>query len=378
MRGSRIVIPTDMQAEVLSQLHASHQGISKSRLRAKQSVWWPGMSVDLEKVVRSCAECSKYQPPRHEPLLSTPMPSLPWQRIGSDLFEWKGVNYLLLVDYFSRWIEIAKLEQATSSCVIGHMQSIFARYGIPEVVVSDNGPQYSSEMFSQFARDYGFKHTTSSPHYPQANGEAERAVKTVKAMLQKAKDPYLALLAYRSTPTAVGYTPSELLMNRKLRTTVPIVTELRLPKVPNYLEVVERDLVEKQKQTKNFNQRHAAKELPVLLPGDTVYVRDRASSGVVLNEENTRSYAVQTEDGTYRRNRRQLVQTPQGVDNSPSRSIELDHESQRNSNDQIDGTDLSTETKTYSTRLRSGKNLKPPERFDNSWNNLVKGGCSDK
>ena len=138
---------------------------------------------------------------------------------------------LLIVDYFSRWIEIAKLQPATSSSVIGHTQSIFARYGIPEVIVSDNGPQYSSEVFSQFARDYSFEHVTSSPLYPQANGEAERAVKTVKALLQKAKDPYLALLAYRSTPTVVGYTPSELLMNRKLRTTIPISRDLRIPKV---------------------------------------------------------------------------------------------------------------------------------------------------
>ena len=156
MRGSRIVIPTSLQAEVLAQLHASHQGISKRRQRARQSVWWPDMSADLEKMVRSCSECAKKQSPWPEPLLSTPMPTLPWQRIGTDLFNRKGANYLLLIDYFSRWIEIPKLEQATSSCVIGQMQSIFARYGIPDVIVSDSGPQYSSEMFLQFARDYGF------------------------------------------------------------------------------------------------------------------------------------------------------------------------------------------------------------------------------
>ena len=310
MRGSRLVIPSEMQAKVLTQLHASHQGISKSRLRARQSVWWPGMSADLEKVVRSCTECAKNNPPRPEPLLSTPLPTLPWQRVGTDLFEWKGATYLLIVNYFSRWIEIAKLQPATSSSVIGHMQSIFTRYRIPEVIVSDNGPQYSSEVFSQFARDYGFEHVTSSPHYPQANGEAERTVKTVKALLWKAKDPYLALLAYRSTPTAVGYTPSELLMNRKLRTTIPISRDLRIPKVPDYSDVVKRDSKEKQRQAKNFNQRHTARELPVLEPGADVYLPDKDRNGTVVNETATRSYIVQTDEGAYRRNRRQIIPIP--------------------------------------------------------------------
>ena len=267
MRGSRLVIPADLQAEVLHRLHSSHQGIARSRGRAKESVWWPGLSKQMEEVVRKCPECIKNQPPSTEPLLSTPLPSLPWQRVATDLFEWEKSNYLLNVDYFSRWIEISRLEQTTSNCVINHIRSIFARYGIPEVVVSDNGPQYSSDLFKQFAKEYGFSHVTSSPHYPQANGEAERAVKTVKNLLKKAVDPYLALMAYRSTPLSLGYTPSELLMCRKLRTTVPISRELRKPHVPNYSAITERDRREKRRQTQNFNSRHRATELPSLEPG---------------------------------------------------------------------------------------------------------------
>ena len=240
MRGGRIVIPRDLQSGVLRQLHSSHQGISKSRERAKQSVWWPGLSKQLEETVQKCPVCIKFQIPRAEPLLSSEIPRLPWQKVGTDLFEWEKSNYLLVVDYQSRWIEIVRLPQTTSRSIVNHMSSIFARYGIPELVVSDNGPQYSSDCFKEFARTYGFQHVTSSPHYPQANGEAERAVQTIKGLLKKSPDPYLALLAYRATPLALGYTPSELLMGRKLRTTVRMIRELRKPAVPNLEEVAER------------------------------------------------------------------------------------------------------------------------------------------
>ena len=138
-----------------------------------------------------------------------------------------------MVDYYSRCIEIALLKRTTATEVIAHMKSIFARHGIPKLIVSDNGPQYSSEEFPKFMREYQCQHVTSSPLYPQSNGEAERAVKTIKGLLKKEGDPYLALLSYRATPLQIGYSPSELLMGRKLRTTVPTTREQLIPRVPD-------------------------------------------------------------------------------------------------------------------------------------------------
>ena len=86
-----------------------------------------------------------------------------------------------MIDYFSRYIGIAKLSSTSSNAVITHLKSIFARHGIPQYVMSDNGPQFSADVFSTFSNDYGFTHITKSPQFPQSNGEAERAVKTVKA-----------------------------------------------------------------------------------------------------------------------------------------------------------------------------------------------------
>ena len=105
-----------------------------------------------------------------------------------------------MVDYFSRYPEVVQLRSTTSGAVISHLKSVFARHGIPEVVRSDNGPQYASKEFSEFAQSYGFQHITSSPKYPQSNGQAERMVQTVKQLLRDSEDPYLAILSYRATP----------------------------------------------------------------------------------------------------------------------------------------------------------------------------------
>ena len=252
--------------------------------------------------MRDCPKCIKFRVQRAEPLIPSTLPSLPWQKVGTDLFEWDRNTYLLIVDYYSRWIEIAKLTGLTAHSVINHTKSIFARYGIPETVISDNGPQFSSDAYAQFAREYGFKHSTSSPNHPQGNGEAERGVQTIKNLLKKEGDPYLALLAYRSTPLEIGYSPSELLMSKKLRTTVPMTVSQRKPKTPDFSRVVARDKQLKQRQKVNHDAHHGVRELPVLIPRESVWVTDREEAGEVIEETATRSYTVETPGGQFRRN----------------------------------------------------------------------------
>lgn len=142
-------------------------------------MWWPELSMQLENTVKSCQECLRNTTQGSEPLCPSALPQLPWQKVGTDLFEWSNSTYLLTVDYFSRWIEIARLSNQTSEKVILHTRSMFAGHGIPELV-SDNRPQFSAELYAEFARQYGFEHITSSPNHPQCNGEAERAVKNIK------------------------------------------------------------------------------------------------------------------------------------------------------------------------------------------------------
>ena len=130
--------------------------------------------------------------------------------MGTDLFYSQSVDYLLVVDYFSHYVEVAALRKnKTAPEIIRALKAIFARNGIPEKVRSDNGPPYDSQEYSHFAREYGVQIAPSSPRYAQSNGEAERAVQTVKNILKKEKDKEIALLAYRSTPLSNGYSPQQ-------------------------------------------------------------------------------------------------------------------------------------------------------------------------
>lgn len=151
------------------------------------------MSAQIAQKVKECPECSKEFRKPYEPLLPSELPQYPWQKVGTDLFHFKDKEYLLVVDYFSRYIEIARLTNTTS---IFALKKIFSRHGIPEQVRSDDGPQYASQEFRDFASSYNFKHSTSSPHHPQSNRLAERTIKTVKKMMLKSEDPFCS---YRST-----------------------------------------------------------------------------------------------------------------------------------------------------------------------------------
>ena len=263
MRGSRIVISASLRLEMLDRIHTGHLGITKCRERAKQSVWWHGLSRPLEELAKNCSECRKTTVQKSEPLIPSTLPKLPWQRVATDLFELKGRVYLL-IDYFSRYIEVARLDRTTAGDVILHTKADFARHGIPEMVVSDNGPQFSSEAYASFARQYGFEHVTSSPRYPQSNGESERAVQTVKNLVKKDGDAYLAMLSYRSTPLRCGFSPAELLMAWKLRTTVPMTRASLKPAVPARRESEERY---KRQQQSNYDHHHGVRPLAPLAQG---------------------------------------------------------------------------------------------------------------
>lgn len=132
-----------MRNDVLIKLHEGHQCVVKCRERAQQSVWWPGLSQQLNEVVLNCRACRQERQNHREPLMPSPYPGKPWQNCGADLFMQGSKTYLLVVDYTSSYVEIALLTPTRSKDVIHHLKSIFARHGICETLVPDNGPQFS-------------------------------------------------------------------------------------------------------------------------------------------------------------------------------------------------------------------------------------------
>ena len=200
--------------------------IVKCKRRARQSLYWPGITNDVAEMCKSCNLCMMYQyqqPP--EPLTQEHQKS-PWHKVASDIYTLAGKDYLLVVDYFSNYPEVMPLGSKTARSVIDAMKSIFSRHGIPVEHTSDNMP-FTSFEFKQFAAHYGFNLTPTSLNHPNSNGKAEKGVQIVKRMLTKCyearEDPMLALLNYRSTPLSCGKSPAELLMNRQLRNRLPQV-----------------------------------------------------------------------------------------------------------------------------------------------------------
>lgn len=170
-KGTRLVIPSALQNDVLTKLHKVHQGVVKCKERTQQALWWPGLSQQMNGLVLKCRTCIKECTNHTEPLIPSHLPERPWQRLGADLFTLKSTTYLLVVDCFSRYAEIANLSLTNSADVVVHLKSIFARHGVPEVLLTDNGPQFPGRPLSNFAAEYGFCHATSSPAAERSDGE---------------------------------------------------------------------------------------------------------------------------------------------------------------------------------------------------------------
>ena len=316
-KGERVIIPNSQKQTILDQLHYAHQGVEKTKLRARDSVYWKQINQDIEKLVKSCPICQEHQPSQQkETLRPHEIPQRPWEVLGTDLFHFQGAEYLLVADYYSKYFVVRKLGQNTSSStVIRALKQILAEHGIPLKIISDNGPQFSAAIFKQFAEQWSFHHITSSPHYPKCNGFIERHVQTVKAALTKAQqakaDPDLALLCLRTTPISSNLpSPMEILTGRKAMSNIPTKLTSQQPEDNIRQELRQRQLTQKMQYDRT------ARDLSPLIPGQQIRHQDHTGKwreGEIMRQcEEPRSYIIRTPQGQeLRRNRVQLRDIPQ-------------------------------------------------------------------
>lgn len=304
--NNRLIVPSNFRKYFLQLFHETHTGIVKTKMIVKKYFYWPGLMSDIESYISGCSLCLKYSRSNtQDPLINHNIPEIPFNKVGIDIAEHAGQSYLILIDYFSKWLEIIKLNTKTSSEVIKKLKNVFSRNGIPAIVITDNMPFNSFEL-KCFAEEWKFQICTSSPHHPKSNGMAEKGVHIAKNMLKKAweerKDIQLYLLNYRNTPLAgLNVSPAQLLMNRNLRTKLPVQQEFFKPEiVQNH---VYEKMMENQKTQKTYYDHRSRQNNMLYERGENVLVQNVHNrlweNGVITEKLNQpRSYMVKmSKDG---------------------------------------------------------------------------------
>eukprot|EP00731_Ephydatia_muelleri_P009993 Em0005g579a len=311
-KGGQVVVPLELRGQILQRLHMSHQGTESTLRRARDSVYWPGMTEDVKRVCSQCTVCEMDSPalPK-EKHLAHYIPQKPWVKVGIDLFRFKGKDFLLIVDYLTDYFEISALKSTIAIVVVDAIKEQFSRYGIPVTVQTDGGPQFIAREFREFAKGWEFQHTMSSPYNSQSNGKAESAVKIAKKLLRRSKDPFWALLEWHNTPTVgLDSSPSQRFLARRTRGAVPIATDKLVPKVQ---DDTWRKKVHQQEGIQD--RTNSRRDHPPLQVGQPILVQDMLAKktqwnrGMCVDKLSDKSYVVDVDGQVLRRNRRFLKQT---------------------------------------------------------------------
>ena len=275
---------------------------------ARIHVWWCRIDKDIKQLVRECSAC---QSVRNAPSTTYfhpwAWPDGPWKRVHVDFAgPFQGSMFMVLVDAYSKWLKVVPMASTTTEKTLEVLRSMFARYGLPDQIVSDSGPQFTSTEFEVFVKRNGVKHIQTAPYHPAPNGEAERFVQTFKHSLKASKNDAgtlnekLCRLRYRNTPSSTtGVTPAELFMRRPLKTRLDLLRPQLRSKV-----------VRKQADQKQRHDAHSCdREFDV---GERVLARNLREGpkwllGTILERTGPVSYRVQVGDQVWRRHTDQLL-----------------------------------------------------------------------
>ena len=304
--GCRVIIPKPLRKRVLEELHNGHIGVTRMKMLARSFFWWPNLDKEIEEMVRGCNMCNRnHSSPPAATLHAWEYPSGPWERIHLDFAgPFLGKMFLIVVDAFSKWLEVEMLNSSTSAITVSRLRRIFALHGLPQVVVTDNGPAFIGPEFLEFMEKNSIKHLRSAPYHPSSNGQAERMVRSFKEAMKCLQEGDIGtklsrlLFSYRTTPSSVtGKSPAELLFNRQLRTAFDLLKPAKDS---------EDRKIRKEMQKSNKNIRGFAKQ-------DLVWARnfgqgDKWVAGVVFRKLGSVDYEILLSDESKKKCHRHIDQ----------------------------------------------------------------------
>lgn len=313
-KSHKILIPTKLRKDMLKHIHGTHFSYEKCIKRAKDFLFWPNLNNDVKEYITNCVSCAVHQrKPNELPIINKQIPTYPFEIVASDLFQFMGKDYMVVTDSYSGFIEFKKLKNTSTKIVIAVLKELFAKFGIPRVLETDNGPQYVSQEFKEFVKKWKFDHVTSSPYHPRGNGLAERAVQTVKNILRKChyekSDAHLAMLHFMNTERDDLGSPAQRLYQRNIRSTIPQSSSTL--KHPDSEKIVERLKKSREKNSKQSVDNSPS--VPKFCRGDNVMERTLKNTwqpAQIHHQIHPRSFAIVDQNGKLkRRNESNLKKT---------------------------------------------------------------------
>ncbi|XP_018403988.1 PREDICTED: uncharacterized protein K02A2.6-like [Cyphomyrmex costatus] len=331
-KNDRLLVPQQFRKKVIKQSHLGHKGLQGTLRMARDSVFWSGMTKDITECVQQCQACQKIQNDNmQEPIHLQESPNRPWSQVASDIFHVKGQDYLVIADAYSGFFDFVKLSNLHSTTIIKACKIWFSTHGIPDILLTDNGRQFTSEEFRTFTKQWQFQQRLSSPNFPRSNGLAERYVQEAKKLLKKCmeegSDIQLALLHHRNTPRDNLGSPVQRLMSRRTKTLLPVNQKLLHPKIIPNVQQKLKIIRKEEKEYADANKR----KIPEFKRGERILFRNEKQcwipATIVKKTPKPRSYIIKTTDGRQLRRNSWFLKhlkktTPNQVRSAPSSTEE--------------------------------------------------------
>ena len=302
--GFRVVIPAKFHERILNEMHEEHIGMCRMKALARSYAWWPNIDNEVECLVKWCEACALVKNSSPEvPLHPWKWATRPWQRIHVDFAEFKGQMFLVVIDSFSKWLDVIPMTSTTAEKTVERLRTLFSTWGIVEELVSDNGPQFVSHIFKTFMEANGIKHTLVPAYHPSSNGAAERSVAVLKKALKtqvfdakyKGKNYSLEhklsnfLLTYRNTPqTTTKESPAVLFLKRQLRSRLTLIKPNKETSVENKQDKMKMYHDRSHNQSRWFEKGEKV-QVKTTLPGGQRWIW---KSGTILKKKAPRTYLV--------------------------------------------------------------------------------------